>query len=171
MSNDHPTPENAPGNEPAHRTRTSPSGPAGHDHTTGDQPAPDRQPARDDRMACGERTRRVVLGDAHVDRAQQRTTSFTADFQEFITGCAWADIWSRPGIDRTTRRLLTVAILTALRCEDELTMHLRAALDDGVPAAELKEVLLHTSIYAGLPAANRAFTLAAELVQGPGSNG
>lgn len=117
-----------------------------------------------DMMRNGEQTRRAVLGDAHVDRAAEQRTAFTADFQEFITGYAWGEVWSRPGLERHTRRLLTIAILTALQCEHELVMHARAALDDDVSASEIKEVLLHTAIYAGLPAANRAFALVDELI-------
>ncbi|NDL56725.1 4-carboxymuconolactone decarboxylase [Phytoactinopolyspora mesophila] len=121
-----------------------------------DSPPPETSP--------GERTRRAVLGDAHVDRAQDQTTTFTADFQEFITRYAWGDVWSRPGLERHTRRLLTIAVLTALQNEHELVMHVRAALADDVTPEEIKEVLLHTAIYAGLPVANRAFALAGELI-------
>ncbi|WP_166356387.1 4-carboxymuconolactone decarboxylase [Phytoactinopolyspora limicola] len=114
--------------------------------------------------AAGDRTRRAVLGDPHVDRAHAAATPFTADFQEFITSYAWGAVWSRPGLNRHTRRLLTIAVLTALQCEHELVMHVRAALEDDVTPDEIKEVLLHTAIYAGLPAANRAFGLAADLI-------
>ena len=110
------------------------------------------------------RVRREVLGDAHVDRAIERTTPFTAPFQEFITSAAWGDIWSRPGLDRRTRSCITLAILTTLRAEAEIPMHVRAALRNGVTAAEISEILLHTSIYAGVPAGNAAFAAAQEVI-------
>jgi 4-carboxymuconolactone decarboxylase len=112
----------------------------------------------------GERTRRAVLGDEHVDRSNAGRTDFDRDFGEFITEYAWGGIWSRPGLDRHTRRLLTIAILCAQGNEEELVMHVKAALADDVTADELKEVLLHTSIYAGLPRANRAFALARKVL-------
>lgn len=108
----------------------------------------------------GNLTRREVLGDAHVDRAEASVTSFNADFQDFITRYAWGEIWTRPGLDRHVRRLVTIAMLAALGRDDELDMHIRAALDDGVTAEELSELLMHVGVYAGLPAANRAFTIA-----------
>jgi 4-carboxymuconolactone decarboxylase len=104
--------------------------------------------------------RRAVLGDAHVDRAIAATTDFTADFQDLITRYAWGDIWSRPGLDRRTRSCLTLAILAALSHDEELAMHVRAALRNGVTRAEISEVLLHVAIYAGVPTANRAFKIA-----------
>jgi 4-carboxymuconolactone decarboxylase len=104
--------------------------------------------------------RRAVLGDAHVDRAIAATTDFTADFQDLITRYAWGDIWSRPGLDRRTRSCLTLAILAALGHDEELAMHVRAALRNGVTRAEISEVLLHVAIYAGVPTANRAFKTA-----------
>jgi len=112
----------------------------------------------------GMKVRRAVLGDAHVDRAIENTTDFNRDFQEFLTRYAWGDVWSRPGLDRKTRSMITVAMLIALRNEDELRMHLRAALTNGVSPDELKEVLLHSALYCGLPAANRAFHIAAEIM-------
>ncbi|WP_112137130.1 4-carboxymuconolactone decarboxylase [Glycomyces dulcitolivorans] len=114
--------------------------------------------------ADGERVRRAVLGDAHVDRSNAARTDFDRDFGEFITEYAWGGVWSRPGLDTHTRRLLTIGVLCSLGCEDELVMHVRAALDDGVSADEVKEVLLHTAVYAGLPRANRAFHLAGRVV-------
>jgi 4-carboxymuconolactone decarboxylase len=114
--------------------------------------------------ADGERVRRTVLGDAHVDRSNAARTDFDRDFGEFITEYAWGGVWSRPGLDTHTRRLLTIGVLCSLGCEDELVMHVRAALDDGVSADEVKEVLLHTAVYAGLPRANRAFHLAGHVV-------
>ncbi|MGC0362345.1 3-oxoadipate enol-lactonase/4-carboxymuconolactone decarboxylase [Rhodococcus sp. 27YEA15] len=107
----------------------------------------------------GETVRRQVLGDAHVDRSIAGTTDFTAPFQDFITRTAWGDIWSRPGLDHRTRRLLTLAILTALGNEHELDMHIRAALRAGIDSEELVEVFLHTAVYAGVPNSNQAFAL------------
>ncbi|MGW0248668.1 bifunctional 3-oxoadipate enol-lactonase/4-carboxymuconolactone decarboxylase PcaDC [Nocardia goodfellowii] len=119
---------------------------------------------------AGMRMRRSVLGDAHVDRAVAGTTEFTAPFQDFITRTAWGDVWSRPGLDQHTRRLLTLAILTALGNTHELDMHIRAALRAGVAAEELAEVFLHTAIYAGVPNSNLAFGLGkAALAEGAGS--
>jgi 3-oxoadipate enol-lactonase/4-carboxymuconolactone decarboxylase len=109
--------------------------------------------------ARGMAVRRSVLGDAHVDRSVAGTTDFTAPFQDFITRTAWGDIWSRPGLDHATRRLLTLAILTAVGNEHELDMHVRAALRAGMDPALLQEVFLHTAVYAGVPNSNRAFAL------------
>lgn len=118
----------------------------------------DREPSR------GEQTRRAVLGDAHVDRTENARTDFDRDFGAFITEYAWGGVWSRPGLPRHTRRLLTIAVLCGQGNEDEFTMHVRAALADGVTPEELKEVLLHTAVYSGLPRANRAFALAREVL-------
>lgn len=107
----------------------------------------------------GMRVRRAVLGDAHVDRAVAGTTAFTEPFQDFITRTAWGDIWSRPGLDHHTRRLLTLAVLTAVGNTHELDMHIRAALRAGVAPDELAEVFLHTAVYAGVPNSNLAFGL------------
>ncbi|SDD60253.1 4-carboxymuconolactone decarboxylase [Glycomyces harbinensis] len=112
----------------------------------------------------GETVRRAVLGDDHVDRSDAARTDFDRDFGTFITEYAWGGVWSRPGLPRRTRRLLTIAVLCSLGSEDELVMHVRAALDDDVPPEEIKEVLLHTAVYAGLPRANRAFALAGRVV-------
>ncbi|WP_447008420.1 4-carboxymuconolactone decarboxylase [Saccharothrix isguenensis] len=106
------------------------------------------------------RVRREVLGDAHVDRAVAGTDAFTADFQDFITRYAWGDVWSRPGLDRRVRSCVTLAVLAALGHEQELAMHVRAAVRNGVTADEIKEVLLQVGVYAGVPAANRAFAVA-----------
>jgi 4-carboxymuconolactone decarboxylase len=106
------------------------------------------------------RIRREVLGDAHVDRAIHDTTPFTQPFQEFITETAWGNIWARPGLDRKTRSCITLAVLTALGCEAEVGLHVRAALRNGLTEPEIAEVLLHTAVYAGVPAANRAFAVA-----------
>jgi 4-carboxymuconolactone decarboxylase len=114
----------------------------------------------DPRYDAGMAVRREVLGDDHVDRAQARTTPFTADFQDFITRCAWGEVWTRPGIDRRMRSAITLAVLMTLRCEEELGMHVRAALRNGLTEDEIAEVLLHGAIYAGVPAANSAFAVA-----------
>jgi 4-carboxymuconolactone decarboxylase len=108
----------------------------------------------------GMTVRRQVLGDEHVDRAVAGTTAFSAPFQDFITRYAWGEVWARPGLDRRTRSAVTLAVLTALRCENELVMHVRAALRNGLSAEEIAEVLLHTVVYAGVPAANTAFAIA-----------
>jgi 4-carboxymuconolactone decarboxylase len=113
----------------------------------------------------GERVRREVLGDAHVDRAIAATTALTAPFQAFLTRAAWGEVWSRPGLPRRERSMVTLAVLVALRAEDELELHLRAALRNGVTPAEIGEVLLHTALYAGLPAANAAFRIAQRVLQ------
>jgi len=107
----------------------------------------------------GLRVRRSVLGDAHVDRSLESATEFTLPFQDFITRTAWGDIWARPGLDHRTRRLLTLAILTAVGNEHELDMHIRAALRAGIDPDDLVEVFLHTAVYAGVPNSNRAFAL------------
>jgi 3-oxoadipate enol-lactonase/4-carboxymuconolactone decarboxylase len=112
------------------------------------------------RRAVGTQVRRAVLGDAHVDRAAARTRPFSADFQDLITRHAWGDVWSRPGLDRRTRSMLTVALLAALGHDEELGLHVRAAVANGLTNEEIAEVLLHTSVYAGVPAANSAFALA-----------
>jgi 4-carboxymuconolactone decarboxylase len=116
------------------------------------------------RHAQGMTTRRLVLGDAHVDKAVANTTEFTADFQDFITRYAWGEVWSRHGLGRRTRRAVTIAMLVALRQEHELAMHVRAALDDGMSTDELRELLLQSAIYAGVPAANRAFAVAQQVL-------
>ena len=108
----------------------------------------------------GMAVRRQVLGDEHVDRAVANTTPFTALFQEFITKAAWGEVWARDGLDRRTRSMLTLALLTALGREGELPMHVRAARRHGLTPAEIGEVLLHTAVYAGVPAANAAFAIA-----------
>jgi 4-carboxymuconolactone decarboxylase len=104
--------------------------------------------------------RRGVLGDAHVDRAVANTTDLTEPFQDFITRYAWGDVWARDGLDRRTRSIVTLTALTALRAENEIAMHVRAAVGNGLTPAEITEVLLHTAVYAGLPAANAAFAIA-----------
>ena len=117
----------------------------------------------DERTAAGLRTRRDVLGDEHVDRAIAATTEFTAPFQDFITRYAWGEIWNRPGLGRRERSMITIAVLAALGRDEELAMHIRAALRNGVTQPEISEVLLHLAVYAGVPASNRAFAVAARV--------
>ncbi len=106
------------------------------------------------------KTRREVLGDEHVDAAVERTSGFTADFQDLITRYAWDEIWNRPGLDRRTRSAVTLTALVAGGHFEELAMHVRAALRNGLTEDEIKEVLLQTAIYCGVPAANQAFKVA-----------
>lgn len=106
------------------------------------------------------RTRREVLGDEHVDRAIAKTDAFTADFQDFITRFAWGDVWARPGIDRRLRSAVTLTALMALGHWEELALHVRAALRNGLTRDEIKEILLHATVYCGVPAGNRAFAVA-----------
>jgi 3-oxoadipate enol-lactonase/4-carboxymuconolactone decarboxylase len=106
------------------------------------------------------RVRREVLGDEHVDAAVAKTDDFTADFQELITRYAWGEIWTRPGLDRRTRSCMTLIALVALGRHEELAVHVRAALRNGLTPEEIKEVLLHSAIYCGVPAANSAFAIA-----------
>lgn len=115
-----------------------------------------------ERHQAGMRVRRSVLGDAHVDRAETAETVLDADFQDLITRYAWGEIWSRPGLPRHTRSLLTIALLVALNRGEELRLHLRAAANNGVTPEEIREVLLHCALYCGLPAANAAFQAAKE---------
>jgi 3-oxoadipate enol-lactonase/4-carboxymuconolactone decarboxylase len=117
----------------------------------------------------GDEGRREVLGDAHVDRATESATAFTADFQELITKYAWGEIWSRPGLDRKTRSCITLAALVALGRDHELPLHVRAALRNGLTVDEIKEVLLHTAVYAGVPAANSAFAIAQRVLEEDGA--
>ena len=114
----------------------------------------------EERHEQGMTVRRGVLGDDHVDRAVANTTDLTAPFQDFITRYAWGDVWARPGLDRRTRSIVTLTALTALRAENEIAMHVRAAITNGLTPAEITEVLLHTAVYSGLPAANAAFAIA-----------
>ena len=107
----------------------------------------------------GMQVRREVLGDEHVDRALERATEHTAEFQDFITRYAWGEIWTRPGLDRRTRSCITLAALVALGRFEELELHIRAARRNGVTPEEIKEVLLHCAVYCGVPAANSAFAV------------
>jgi 4-carboxymuconolactone decarboxylase len=109
---------------------------------------------------AGMKVRREVLGDEHVDRAIERTTEFTEPFQDFITRSVWGGVWTRPGLDRRTRSAVTLSALTALGRENEIAMHVRAALRNGLTPAQISEILLHTAAYAGVPAANAAFAIA-----------
>lgn len=112
-----------------------------------------------DRYSAGMAVRRAVLGDAHVDRATAAATPFDADFQAFITESAWGSVWSRAGLTRRERSLVTVALLAALGQDDELALHVRATRNTGASADDLKEALLHVAVYAGVPAANHAFKI------------
>ena len=111
----------------------------------------------------GMTVRRAVLGDAHVDRAIARKNPLTAEFQELITRYAWGEVWTRPGLPRHTRSLLTIAMMVALNRPDEFKLHVRAAFNNGVTRDEIKEVLLQCTIYCGVPAANSAFHMAEEV--------
>ena len=111
----------------------------------------------DDAYERGMRVRREVLGDEHVDRATERATEHTREFQDFITRYAWGEIWARPGLDRKTRSCITLTALVALGRFDELELHIRAARRNGLADDEIKEVLLQTAVYLGVPAANSAF--------------
>jgi 4-carboxymuconolactone decarboxylase len=118
----------------------------------------------EERSARGMTVRRAVLGDEHVDRAVARTTGFTAPFQDLITRYAWGEIWSRPGLSRAERSMVTLTALAVLRQDEELAMHVRAALRNGLTAEQIQEVLLQVAVYAGVPAANRAFAVAAKVL-------
>jgi 4-carboxymuconolactone decarboxylase len=120
----------------------------------------------EERRAAGLQNRREVLGDEHVDRAIASTTEFTAPFQDFITRYAWGDVWDRPGLTRPQRSMITLAVLAALGRHEELAMHVRGALRNGVTPEEIREVLLHTAVYAGVPAANSAFAIAKTTIEG-----
>ena len=112
----------------------------------------------------GMQVRREVLGDAHVDRAVARTTDFTAPFQDLITRYAWGEVWSRPGLSRPERSMITLTALAALGREEELALHVRAAVRNGLTREQITEVLLQVAIYAGVPAANRAFAVAQDVL-------
>jgi 4-carboxymuconolactone decarboxylase len=125
-----------------------------------------------DRAERGMRVRREVLGDEHVDRAVAATTEFTEPFQDFITRYAWGDIWSRPGLSRAERSIVTLTVLAALQHEHELAMHVKAALRNGLTPAQIQEVLLQVAVYAGVPVANRAFPVAQRaLAEAQGDSG
>jgi 4-carboxymuconolactone decarboxylase len=119
----------------------------------------------DARYEAGMKVRREVLGDEHVDRATASATDFSRPFQQFITRSAWGEAWTREGLDRRTRSCVTLAVLTALRSEGEIAMHVRGALRNGLTPDEIREVLIHTAVYAGVPAANSAFAIAQRTLQ------
>jgi len=113
-----------------------------------------------ERYESGMKVRRAVLGDAHVDRTMTRRSDFNTEFQELITRYAWGEIWSRPGLTRAERSIITLTALATLRQDEELAMHTRAALRNGLSREQIREVLLQVAVYAGVPAANRAFAVA-----------
>lgn len=117
------------------------------------------------RHEAGMKIRREVLGDAHVDRAKSQENEFTSDFQDFITRYAWGEVWARPGLDKPTRALITIGMMIALNRGEELRLHLRGAINNGVTHEQIREVLLHSAIYCGVPAANSAFHIANEFLQ------
>jgi 4-carboxymuconolactone decarboxylase len=117
-----------------------------------------------ERSAQGMTVRREVLGDEHVDRAVTGSTPFSAPFQDFITRYAWGEVWSRPGLTRAERSMITLTALVSLGKEEELAMHVRAALRNGLTVEQIREVLLHCAVYAGVPAANRAFAIAQRIL-------
>ncbi len=123
----------------------------------------------DDRYEAGMAVRRAVLGDAHVDRAISNRSPFNEEFQELITRYAWGEIWTRPGLDRKTRSAITLALMIALTHWDEFALHVRAALNNGLSTDEIKEVILHSGVYAGVPAANHAFKVAEETLREVGA--
>ena len=118
-----------------------------------------------ERTEQGLTTRREVLGNDHVDRAIARTTEFTRPFQDLITRYAWGDIWSRPGLSRPERSMITLTALAVLRQDEELAMHVSAAVRNGLSVSQIQEVLLQVAVYAGVPAANRAFAIAADVLE------
>ena len=118
----------------------------------------------DENFKNGMAVRRAVLGDSHVDQAEANKNDFTKEFQEFITRYAWGEIWTRPGLDRKTRSCITLAMMIALHRQDEFKLHFRAAFNNGLTKDEIKEVLLQSAIYAGVPAANAAFHWAQDVL-------
>ena len=116
-----------------------------------------------ERYEAGMKVRRAVLGEAHVDRSLAKVNDFNGEFQDLITRYAWGEIWTRPGLPRHTRSLLTIGLMVALNRSDEFKLHVRAAFNNGVTKDEIKEVLLQCAIYAGVPAANSAFHMAEEV--------
>lgn len=125
-------------------------------------------PTDQERYDQGMAVRRAVLSDAHVDRATAAVTDLTADWQDFITRVAWGDVWSRPGLDRRSRSVAVLSSLIAHGHHEELAMHLRAALRNGLTVDEIREVILQSAIYSGVPAANTAFRIASEVFAAPG---
>jgi 4-carboxymuconolactone decarboxylase len=125
----------------------------------------------DELYEAGMEVRREVLGDAHVDRSLDAATEFTAPFQEFITRHVWGAVWTREGLDRRTRSVITLSVLTALGRENEIPLHVRGALRNGLTPEEIREILIHTAAYAGVPAANAAFALAQRVLAEDGTGG
>jgi 4-carboxymuconolactone decarboxylase len=140
-----------------------PTGPSnGPTARTAPDPAPDPQGAL---FATGDAVRRAVLGDAHVDRSHANADAFSQDLQDLITRYAWGAVWSRPGLSLRERSIVTVAVLAGLVRPDELALHVRGALTNGITPDELKEILLQTAVYAGVPAANTAFGVARHVLE------
>ena len=115
--------------------------------------------------AKGMKTRRSVLGNEHVDKAEANKTDFDKEFQEYITNNAWGSVWSRPGLTKRERSLITIALMAALGHDEELALHLRATKNTGASSDDVKEVLLHTAVYAGVPASNKAFKIAKDILK------
>jgi 3-oxoadipate enol-lactonase / 4-carboxymuconolactone decarboxylase len=161
-----PVPKPVLTSPPSPPVSVPPAAPAGPFAEIGSGEAPAELPAdRADAYQAGLKVRREVLGDAHVDRAEAATDDFTGDFQDFITRYAWGEVWSRPGIDRRMRSVITLTALVAGGHHDELAFHTRAALRNGLTPAEIKEVLLQTAVYCGVPSANSAFKVAQEVIR------
>jgi len=131
---------------------------------------PNEDQSADTRFDSGMRVRRAVLGAEHVDRAMANQTAFDAPFQRFITEVAWGSLWARDGLDTRTRSLITVALLAALGRREELELHLRATRNTGATPEEIREALLHVAVYAGIPAANSAFSVARTILSTPGES-
>ncbi|WP_182357676.1 4-carboxymuconolactone decarboxylase [Tomitella gaofuii] len=131
---------------------------------TGEDPAAPYGAMDAARHDAGMSVRRAVLGDAHVDRAQQNTTAFTADFQDFITRYAWGEVWTRPGLERRTRSVITLTALLAHGHWDEFAMHVAAAVRNGLTEDEIAEVILQCGVYCGVPAANHGYQIAARVL-------
>jgi 4-carboxymuconolactone decarboxylase len=123
----------------------------------------------EERRERGMKVRREVLGDEHVDRSEKSASPLTKDFQDLITRYAWGEIWTRPGLDRRTRSCITIAMTVALNRPEELALHLRGALRNGLTVAEIREVLLQTAVYCGVPAAHAAFRVAEQVLGAEGS--
>ncbi len=139
----------------------TPDSPGGSAHSGGNADSEgNAHPVGDARFETGMEVRRSVLGDAHVDRAEAAKSGFDEDFQRFITESAWGSVWSRPGLTRRERSLVTITLLAALGHDDELAMHLRATANTGASIDDVKEALLHVAVYAGVPAANSAIKIA-----------
>jgi len=128
----------------------------------------EHNPVTDDksRYEAGMKVRREVLGDTHVDRATANATDLNREFQDLITRYAWGEIWTRPGLERKTRSAITLSFMIALNREDEFKMHVKAALNNGLSPDEIKEIILQSAIYCGVPAANSAFHWATEILSG-----